>query len=693
MAKRRSRTLAKKGRIKTLAKKRRRLKRQAMWNKRTRRQKRLIRGGAAIVNAVPGAAIVNAAVPGSRRRRGAVGSTEEKVGSLGEVSQALTGENTPITLENYLNNLHIEIKDHSEQGDDSIQLLKEKLKKSIEKMEFNKEMIKNQIIYVCNKHANKGVKWVKCMGECDSSLRKIIQEELNSTAFLLRVLSCSIIDTTEEGNLPLVFIFNPDRLELLTGQWKDDYKFFKIKQLDPESNQSRLIMGLGPSASGKTYWAKSIIKLMRKTNRTFPRSFLSIDGGKVREKSYSYQEIIKSIKNYVKCEKIDGLSNLVSASFFSSKSLFDSSIVKNMIKQYLSHIRDMAPGAPFPVSIYVPETLGGEIRGRLGFPSTNSLNKVKKYVKIIGDENWIGLYIFQGVTPDHDSKWVKGMKEKYPELGNINLSAKSTTVSGTEREKDEGKQFSSLAYLNSKKNGMYVLSKAPGASIIIHNSGGRVVDGVASKSVIIEYRNKKNEYLLQQILLDNNIIPMDSNHKIYELDVNKEKDTIYIMGEKKDMFNQSGGKRDTVGKTLAKKRHRSKRKRTRRRAKVLGKSYQRTKKRRRKTLAKKHRRSKRKRTRRRKRYVAGGAQSSPTLNGVDSDFGETSNKADPPFTLNGAEFVGTSDSDFNNSFVGQADPLNEMPAERREAEACRKELATALRAVQKLEQELAEERQ
>ena len=37
---------------------------------------------------------------------------------------------------------------------------------------------------------------------------------------------------------------------------------------------------------------------------------------------------------------------------------------------------------------------------------------VDKYVKITGDNNWIGLYIWQGRTPEEDAAWVNKFKIK-----------------------------------------------------------------------------------------------------------------------------------------------------------------------------------------------------------------------------------------------------------------------------------------
>ena len=144
----------------------------------------------------------------------------------------------------------------------------------------------------------------------------------------------------------------------------------------------------------------------------------------------------------------------------------------------------------------MPETLGSPAGS--GFKS-----KVEKYVKITGDNNWIGLYIWQGRTPQEDQKWVNKFKQKNQEkIGNENIDALSTTVSGKGRELTEGKKYSSSAYNYSKKHGYQALKKAPGARIDIHNSGGKKTNGVFNKSVVIEYPNAQGQYLLNQEMLD-----------------------------------------------------------------------------------------------------------------------------------------------------------------------------------------------
>ena len=206
-----------------------------------------------------------------------------------------------------------------------------------------------------------------------------------------------------------------------------------------------------------------------------------------------------------------------------------------------------------PVSVYVPETLGNPN------PMSDWFKKgVDKYVKITGDNNWIGLYIWQGRTPQEDAAWVAEFKEKnkdYFENADVNIDALSTTVSGKGRELTEGKKYSSKAYNYSKNHGYQALRKAPGARIDIHNSGGKKTDGVFNKSVVIEYPNANGEYLLNQEMLD------EFNSLYFKKPIN--------------LLGQVGGR-----KTRRRLRRKSRRKRTKRRRK---KKRRKTKHRKRKT--------------------------------------------------------------------------------------------------------------
>ena len=314
-------------------------------------------------------------------------------------------------------------------------------------------------------------------------------------------------------------------------------------------------MGLGPSASGKTYWAKNAIKLLSSSIPNFPNSFLSVDGGDVRKYSEIYQDILRSLRLH---PGVKGFANLVKASKFDflHKNLFSSGDVKKKMKKYLlsqsqkytervnvlmRRNKHKLLELVSPVSIYVPETASGAITKDKAFKKA-----VKPFMEITNDPLWIGLYIWQGKTPELDRRWVTKIKKKYlNQLGDENIDAMSTTVSGTTREEEEGKKYSSTAYGMSQSNGLYAIKKAPGGRINIHNSGGKMTGEDFNKSVVIEYPNEKGERILNQEKLN------DFN-------------AIYIAENKVPASLQSGGRR-----TRRLRRNTRKRRRTRRRKKKI----------------------------------------------------------------------------------------------------------------------------
>jgi len=300
-------------------------------------------------------------------------------------------------------------------------------------------------------------KWVDCVNECFSQTHDNVMQEIGSTAYMLRVLTKSVVGDTKNNKI----VFSLDNKENLTGKWENDKEYFKMKieRLDGSRKvcKGRLIMGFGPSASGKTYCANKVIELMSSIDNEFPKFFITVDGGVFREESVVYQTIIKAVG-----EKgaYDGLTNLVSASALSlQQSIFESNIIKKTMKQYL---REQKENNKFVVSLYVPETLGGCIRNTV-FTMVDCSKSYKDYIDITNDKDWIGLMIYQ--HKEHsDCPYKKDYK------------CKGTTESGQSREITEGKKYSSSAWDNSYKNGNYSIAQAETYRFRIHNSGRR--DGI-----------------------------------------------------------------------------------------------------------------------------------------------------------------------------------------------------------------------
>jgi len=287
--------------------------------------------------------------------------------------------------------------------------------------------------------------WIKCEGLCFSTLSSLIDIEIHSTAYMLRVLFNSLIPLNYSD-------FELEINEELSGKWADDYRKIKILRFGSQYTH-RLILGLGPSACGKTYWARSLIEIFSKSSTTFPNLFLSIDGGLHRELSVVYQSIIELTKEFC----ILGFDNLVSTSF-TNRSIFDSNIVKDNIVHFLENQNKS-------VSLYVPETLSG--CGTLRYESC--YNKFKKYIDITGDNNWINILIYQHKEAS-DCNYPYGYK------------CVGCSESGKEREIKEGKKYSSSMYSHSLDEAIKLLRESNGQKIIIHNSGSRT-----DKSTIDDY--------------------------------------------------------------------------------------------------------------------------------------------------------------------------------------------------------------
>lgn len=322
-----------------------------------------------------------------------------------------------------------------------------------------------------NEKRNTSSNWVYCNSYC-VDIARLFTIEVESTIYMLNILANSLV-TIDDSYVTFLLKTN---LRDLTGDWNRDKEFFdfridndrKLNKNNKTIPKTRLIMGFGPSASGKTYCAKTIIQMLSANDQTFPKSFLSVDGGIYREKSYIYQKLINALKP----RSYNGLKNLVlSGISLSRKSLFESNSIKKKVVDYLDQVQNRKK-----VSLYVPETLGSCMPGIL---YTNCSSIYKKYIDITDDsKGWIGLLIWQHKT--HDQCTYSKDSQCY-----------GCTESGTKREKNEGKKYSSTAWSHSLKNGRREMMKAPGGRYQIHNGGGREYNGMKTMSTIIDFSNKQ----------------------------------------------------------------------------------------------------------------------------------------------------------------------------------------------------------
>ena len=174
--------------------------------------------------------------------------------------------------------------------------------------------------------ATKNDKWHACSSKCKASiLKEFVKDEMESTAFGLRCMGESILRPSgmKIGNLN-IGMTEPT----ITGKWEEDRKYFQLNSWKQQS-RGRLVMGFGPSASGKTFWAENLSEMLHVALGFPKKMWLSIDGGKYREASVVYQQIVKAAHHHLGNQS--GLTNLVksgiklpgtSGSIFSSSKVF-----------------------------------------------------------------------------------------------------------------------------------------------------------------------------------------------------------------------------------------------------------------------------------------------------------------------------------------------------------------------------------
>jgi energy-coupling factor transporter ATP-binding protein EcfA2 len=301
-------------------------------------------------------------------------------------------------------------------------------------------------------------KWNKCSDACETLIVDASKQEAGSTAFMLKVLSDSIIRPDGRKHrlqIRLDESFRKDNKErLLTGQWKDDAPYLHLV-LPDGAEKGRLIMGFGPSSSGKTHLAKTILTLLKQADQNFPEVFFSLDGGIIRESSATYQ----FAKEMARCKGWAGFTNLLGGPFRGD--MFPSDDVKKIMELYL-----LKESETSSISLYVPETLGvcdWKIpKTSLSVPSPSCQKIIDRYVEVTKDTSWIGLLIWQHKYGRDHAKDLSFFE---------NEECVGCTESGMDREKKEGKKYSNAAYDGSMEKGRHYLMMALGGQYEIHNCG------------------------------------------------------------------------------------------------------------------------------------------------------------------------------------------------------------------------------
>ena len=170
---------------------------------------------------------------------------------------------------------------NSKQKINVLKNLNNKLTNQINSNSETKEIFKKQIQFLINsqnntdktsKICNKTKKicnikyWKKCTNDCFNYLSYLVDIEINSTAYMLKILTNSLMKSNPSQNNSIKLEFVVDSDQELTGDWSIDKYLISIKKPDDISfnlYENILIMGFGPSASGKTYWVGNILEMLK----------------------------------------------------------------------------------------------------------------------------------------------------------------------------------------------------------------------------------------------------------------------------------------------------------------------------------------------------------------------------------------------------------------------------------------------
>lgn len=332
--------------------------------------------------------------------------------------------------------------------------------------------------------------------KCQSVMRRVFDDELNSTAYMLRTLSAATLWANTSEPQTMSFEITAPSITYLNGEWNNDAQWIKIVPSGVNNSPSTCIMGFGPSASGKTHWAKTIVNLMyAQYQGDFPNRFFSIDGGIFRDTSELYGALGDSpyhVLSRVNLQQTNnecpnsawrggmvsfglthlgyGFSDLIKGL---GNSIFNSQKVKKDLSTFLKKQEN--------VSLYVPTTLSSCYASKI----SSCASQYNKYISIAkAENNWIGMFIWM-----HKNKCTYSKK----------FRCETCEVNGTKREKMEGKKFSSKAWDLSYNNGFVEMLKAPRGRYKIHNSGSNqrvsvVVD--FSKNDVDKLPENKQLYIL-----------------------------------------------------------------------------------------------------------------------------------------------------------------------------------------------------
>jgi hypothetical protein len=169
-------------------------------------------------------------------------------------------------------------------------------------------------------------KWISCPATNINEIKSLIDLEINSTIYNLRILlgsflhcpsvedkvinkyeefprctfdEVSLLDTTKYKihsdqkstyfKPYIKFKINDANIKSLNGLWNNDKQYIKLYRDHGQSaSNGRLVMAFGPSAAGKSTIGANFIRALS----GMPQSYMTVDGGEYRRLSVMYQTIV-----------------------------------------------------------------------------------------------------------------------------------------------------------------------------------------------------------------------------------------------------------------------------------------------------------------------------------------------------------------------------------------------------------------
>lgn len=327
--------------------------------------------------------------------------------------------------------------------------------------------------------------WIECNGEYQTKLEGLIEKEKNTNSFIIKCLNKSFLNYDEQ-NKPIFY----EEKNINGTSTRINYDSIIFEGEYKDKDQKKLIMGFGPSASGKTHMSSKIIKIL---NKLYPEVFekdyyISIDGGIYRECSIIYNAIHQAA---IICG-LSGITNLAK--------MFKTESIKKNVMEYLNQLKS---GKNKFFNLYVPETLVSCTYS--SYSSSGCDDLIDIYKTYTGDnEYWTALHIYQC--------YYGGKKCQQPESY---YQCEGIKGSVSKRQDKEGKIASSHAfplrtlgidsYNFGNSQAEKFLMKTKGIRFKIHNVGRAVGSSIlydktnyADMFKILMYNNKTKNILSEQ---------------------------------------------------------------------------------------------------------------------------------------------------------------------------------------------------